>query len=134
MSSLFEGDRRAHDRARAEAAKAGASACAVATGLLGCKLIDGGGPTTDWAVVTCPHPARDCGASHGEAMTMKASKTGAGWVCACQQSGDSLQLVREVLGLTFTQAVDRLEKFVDGGGRDVATGDLFGSSAVGGGA
>jgi CHC2 zinc finger len=128
MSSIFESDRRAHDRARAEKAKSGASACAVATGLLGCKLLDGGGAATDWALVTCPHPNRTCGASQKETPHMRVSKAGPAWVCACQQHGDSLNLVREVLGLNFTEAVNRLEKFV-ASANDPKSGDLFGSAS-----
>jgi hypothetical protein len=128
MATLFETDRRLHDRARAEAVKASASACAVATGLLGANLIDGGGPASDWAIVTCPFLARDCIGPDGLVQGMKASKTGAGWICACGKSGDTVQLVREVSGVSFGQAVDLLIQLVATAGAS-DTADMFGGGA-----
>jgi hypothetical protein len=59
---------------------------------------------------------------------MKASKTGANWICACGKSGDIVQLVREVSRASFGQAVDRLTQFVATGG-DADTADMFGGGA-----
>jgi hypothetical protein len=125
MNSLFEGDRRAHDRARAEKAKVGASACAVATGLLGCRVIDGM-PHSVSAKVGCPFT--DCASAPRSDAHMKASKEGPNFACACGlRKGDTVQMVREVLGLNFGQSVDRLTQFLECGGQsDPASRDLFG--------
>lgn len=102
FKGLFDGDRRAHDRARAGDAKASVSACAVATGLLGCAFREQ--TRHGQAITSCPFV--DCPDARSRDAHLTCATEGPSFACSCGlRKGDTIELVRAVSGRNFRQAV-----------------------------
>jgi hypothetical protein len=124
MRELFEGDRKAHDRDRAGAAKV-ASAFAVATQLLGCEAFEAQGSDGQESG-RCACPLGQCWPGPKVGCALICSTSGAGWRCSCgANKGDTIDLVRAVRKLGFGEAVGLLADFGASHERDDLTGDLF---------